>query len=396
MDTETLSTTIDTGAGPSAEGGGAAPLDAPDKGASITDAVSAAYDKLAEQQQKDDAAKVEGDGEKPNAEAADDKKVKADPEKVDGKGEKEEKELEGGKPEAEKKDPAPKKEPQKPSEGEASRVEAPEKFSPQAKEQWKNVPHQVRAEIQRVSEEASKEIESYKPALEKYESIRRFHDMAEQVGQPLDRVLENYVRTEQALAQNPLKGLNDIIRNYLPAKADGSPMTLQDVALYVNSIGPEALHQSLSQAQMQERQQMAQMQEQQASQQRDMEIANLRAQLVQETITAPFAAKHEHYNNPEVQRTIEMVLKSGIIDASLPPLKALEEAYGMAVLKHGLQSSNTPSEGNQDRAGDFGGQSPQIKSSPGAITESAGLQYRKGETTADTIRRIAKAKGYSD
>lgn len=357
---------------------------APPKAESVRDSVAAAFNEANE----DNATDPENGDNKPvDAEEAEDKEVAAETEKKDKDAEKAEAKDDKEKVEKPKQDKAPTEKPNVEQETPAGKpkVEAPESFSERAKEQWRNVPHPVREDVSRTITEYTKQIESFKPVAEKYESIRRFDEMAQQVGKPLDQVLEGYVRTEQALAMNPLKGLNDIVRNYFPPKADGSPTTLQDVAQYVAQIGPQGLHQQFTQAQQQEMQMLQQQQVQAQIEAAQRQAVEAQERLIQETVTGPFAASHEHYH--AVKGTIALILQSGIIDPNLSPLQKMEQAYDLAVLKHGLQSTKAQTKEPQPRAGDFGGGSPQLKPSLGGVSNHVSSDAETGESIEDSLRK---------
>lgn len=88
--------------------------------------------------------------------------------------------------------------------------DVPSRFSPDAKAEWQNVPAAVRGEVRR----ALTELES---GLQKKDAdlapLKPYIDMAGKAGQRLDVVLGQYVAMENALRQDPVKGLTAIAQN---------------------------------------------------------------------------------------------------------------------------------------------------------------------------------------
>ena len=121
----------------------------------------------------------------------------------------------------------------------ATFAEPPARFHETAKSEWANAPETVRAEVHRMEKEFEKGIEKYKASHERYETVREFDEIAKQNGRELRQSLEKVVQVEKALASNPIAGLDMILREIGPRKADGTPLTLLEVAAHVMNQKPE-------------------------------------------------------------------------------------------------------------------------------------------------------------
>lgn len=116
-------------------------------------------------------------------------------------------------------------------------VKAPQRFHDGAKAEWQNVPQSVRSEVARMEREFTEGYRKYKDSAEAFEPVRRFHDMAKQGGTTLDVALDRYVGLENLLRQDvdagriPIRGLEEVCRNF--------GMSLRDVAAAVLGQSPD-------------------------------------------------------------------------------------------------------------------------------------------------------------
>lgn len=207
--------------------------------------------------------------------------------------------------------------------------EPPQRFHDRAKAEWANAPESVRAEIHRAISELESGLKKYKADAEEYEQIREYREMARQYGTTVKNALDNYVGIEKLLHQNLLAGLERIVQNVATVKglrkADGSPVTLFDVAHSIVNQNPDqrAAQQNSTIAALQ------------------AEVMQLKAQLaqtahvVEEQRVAPvvqtiqkFAEDHPRYY--ELQDQVAAVLNSGLIPANLPVEQKLKRAYETA------------------------------------------------------------------
>lgn len=209
----------------------------------------------------------------------------------------------------------------RPSEGRGHDV-PPARFLPRAKEQWANVPDDVKGEVHRALENAEKGMAEYRESHEFRKELRDFEQMAKASGTTVKQAIENYVAIDQQLRQNPVAALERI---------------LQSVGITPQQYAQHVLGQAQQQQQNPNYAPMQQMQRQieqmtqtiqqltQGSQQ-DRESARLAE--VQRTIIEPFKASHPRYE--ELQSDIYFFLNSDKIPSTLSEHQRLETAYDMA------------------------------------------------------------------
>lgn len=214
-------------------------------------------------------------------------------------------------------------------ESEAGRYrEPPARFLPESRQKWANVPNEVKAEFHRVSQEMETETAKYKQSHERYETVRQFDETARSNGRELKDSLAKAVEIEQALARNPITGLEAVLREVGPRKADGSHLTLLEVAQHIVQ-NPQAYHQATQSA-------MPQVREQQPQSNPEIEamrneIQSMKAQALMPVIDN-FIGAHPDYHALEPQ--IASILKSGVIEeiygSGLSAEQKLSESYRMA------------------------------------------------------------------
>jgi len=325
-----------------------------DKGNSIQDVLGAELARL-----KDEEAKAETEAKEKGQKAADDAKAKADAAKDESKGEKpDDKSKAEAKPDktrdesgkfakAEKTEDQPEKAdkgaPEKAaaersapddrqSEG-RKHAEPPARFLPEARTKWANVPNEVKAEFHRVSQEYETEIAKGKQASERYEPLRQFDEIAKSNGRELKDSLAKVMQVERALSQNPIAGLDMILREIGPRKADGSPLSLMEVAQHIVQ-NPQAYQR----AAMQPAPQPVQQQVNPEIQALRAEIQSMRAEQTVVPLIREFSQSHPDYHALEPQIAVILAAdeKTGlsIIDriygTGLSPEQKLAEAYRMA------------------------------------------------------------------
>lgn len=283
-------------------------------------------------------AKPEGDGkDKPEAKAKDDKDAAAKVEKTekpradDGKFAKAQTDEETDAAKAEKGAPAKAATGQEGSErrtSEGRHPEPPARFLPEARAKWANVPNEVKAEIQRVSQEMEQENQGFKASHDRYTQLKDYDDLARSNGRDLRESLAKLNEVENAIARNPIEGLDAVLREIGPRKQDGSPLTIMDVAQYLTQ-NPQAYQARTSAPHM----------PQPAAQQANPEIEQLKAQvysLVANQTILPVVEKFSE-GKPDfdaLSDTIGKILSEGIVDRLYGPGLSLEqklsEAYRIA------------------------------------------------------------------
>jgi hypothetical protein len=357
------STILEPAPGAMALGGGAPVIaDIKDKGAddykpqSVADVLTAEAKRLNEEEAaeqkavKDKAAKASEDAkakvsEKEQAEKDAEAKAKADRARAnDGKFAKAEKtegddgdeaEQDGEQPEKadeqeQEKSRRPRTQEEIQRENEKRRYSVvAERFTPEARAKWDNVPHPVKAELFRLSQERDTEVQRYRQSHERYEQFRQFDEIARTNGRDLRQSLEKVVAVERALAANPISGLDMILREVGPRRPDGQPLSLYEVAQHIVSKGPQAYQQMAAQPMMQQPQQR----------QPDPEIAALRQELAamktEQTVVPvvnSFAQSHPDFEQlaPQIKAILESKVIDGIYGSGLSYEQKLSEAYRMA------------------------------------------------------------------
>jgi hypothetical protein len=381
---ETFSNVIDTDAGPSAAGGGqvSEPAAAPEPASLRSDletvfredadkapakeepATDKADDDKAEKPVEDKPAKDEA---KPDDKKADDKP--ATQRAPDGKFAPREAKPEDAKD-------------AQPAKGERRFVEAPQSFLPQAKEVWRNTPHAVQAEVARMVQEHTTASEQTRVSVERYESIRQYDELARQNGRDLSQSLERMNQVENLLQRNPLAGLNAILSEIGPRKADGQPYSLYEVAQFVAQQDPNGYQQMIAQGQPQQQQR-----DDPRIEQLQKQLAQVKEQAAHQTIVEPFAREHPRF--AELEQDIAFFLQSGRIPASLSPQDRLAAAYDMAERINPPSRVDEPANADGPaetrRAVDDLSGSRSIKSSPGSVTETYEPKAKRGESARDSL-----------
>lgn len=381
-DFSSLSTVIDTEAGPSAAGGGSPtpaeinpePAKEP---ASLREDLEAVF-----KDEKKDAAKEP----EPKAEP----KPDPTPKKEEAEQKAEPKQEEPAKDDAKTAaDPAEAKEgasakEAKPEEGKEFRG-PPKRFLPDSHEVWRNVPRSVRRDIETMEREHQAETERFTEVSQRYDRVRDFDELAQRNGRDLRESLAQVHQFENLMRENPVAALNMALLQVGPRKPDGQPFSLYEVAQHIAQQGPEGYQRMVAQP----AQQQGQRQPDPQVEQLQTEIASMKAAQLARDIIEPFKAKNPRYE--ELQDDIAFFLKSGKIPQTLSHQDRLAAAYDMAVrinpASHATPANPDPGPGTQERRADpedFSG-SKSIKSSPGSVTEEVEDQAKSGESTRDSI-----------
>lgn len=211
-----------------------------------------------------------------------------------------------------------------------------QKFTPEARAKWDNVPHQVKAEMYRNEQLRETEVEKYRSSHERYEQIRQYDEIAKANGRDLKDTLATISQFENMMRSNPIAALEMALRESGPRKQDGSPVSLYEVAQHIVNQGPQAFQQ-----------QSRSVPQQQQQPQRNPEIDQLRSEIhsmkVEQTVVPlvqQFAAAHPDFEQLSPQ--IKGILDSGVVDKlygdGLTHEQKLAEAYRMAGGSPSIQS----------------------------------------------------------
>lgn len=278
---------------------------------------------------------------------------------------------------------------EKQSEGRKA-VEAPARFLPKAKELWTNTPNAVKQEVVRMQQEFEAETTHYREVAERYEPIREFDNLARANGRAgVHESLAEIVRLEQMMQTNPLLGINQILMQAGPRKADGSPVTLMELAQHVVSMGPQGYQQTIQTAQRE-----AEMRAKVEEPQREVEtlkqqLAEVQKQQLLSSVIEPFKAAHPRFN--ELQEDIAFFLNSGKVPLSLSHAERLEVAYDMAERLHPVSYQGDQDEEDEapaakaSRAASLSGKKS-VRGSPTSKTDTSAR--RSGSVShAEALRR---------
>lgn len=279
---------------------------------------------------------VKGRGEEKLDDEAKEEKPKV--EKPDAKAKpepKEEPEAKEDKPEA----PEKPKEADTEAEGDEGDGDAPAKpkaftgppagFNKEAAKEWDATPESVRNEVYRRNQEMERGIHRYKQDAEQFEGVRHFAEMAKQSGTDLPTAMGRYVEMENALRQNPMQGLQQVVANLGLTKSDGSPITLRDVAATIMGQTPDQAASRQEATISQLNQQIAQLQQQIGGFSKHVEQQQQQSRVTSaESTWAQFQA-----SNPraaELEPQIAEFLTKYTTEA-VPVTERLQDAYNWAV-----------------------------------------------------------------
>lgn len=195
-------------------------------------------------------------------------------------------------------------------------AKAPTRFHDGAKAEWNATPQSVRAEVARMEREFTEGYRKYKDSAEAFEPVRKFHDMAKQGGTTLDQALTKYVNLENLLRADvdqgriPIRGLEEVCRNF--------GMSLREVASAVLGQAPDQVTSQQDQTIRELRQQVEQLTQAVGGVTSTFQTQQNTATLSQ---IEAFAAQNPRFD--DLSEDIAFFLKSG-------RAKDLAEAYDLA------------------------------------------------------------------
>jgi len=165
--------------------------------------------------------------------------------------------------------------------------DVPNGFDKRFQGEWDATPHNIKAEIHRRTAELENGFHKYRKSAESYESVRKYDEIARSNGRDLRQGLETILQIEDTFRRDPIAGLDQTFRALNAKKADGSPVTLRDVASYVMSMTPDQLNAHQQHSAMQYMQQRVQ--------NLDSEVTNRVNQAMTHQTVKAFADKHEDF-----------------------------------------------------------------------------------------------------
>lgn len=263
-------------------------------------------------------------------------------------------------------------------------AEPPARLLPEERAKWANVPNEVKAGLHRLTQEMEQENAGFKQSHERYTTLKPYDDLARTNGRDLRESLEKITHVERAIAQNPIAGLDMVLREIGPRKQDGTPLTLMEVARHIVQ-NPQAYQQAsapMPQVQ-QETHQVKALADKLASLETQLATASIQPML------DAFATSHPDYAQLEPQ--IAAILQSRVIENlygdGLSAEQKLAEAYRMAGGR-GPSSRSEPEPVQQhSEARDKPSSDAGMKSIRGAPTNGEDIAVEDAETDIDAILR---------
>jgi hypothetical protein len=145
-------------------------------------------------------------------------------------------------------------------------AQPPKRWDRQAQAEWAAAPESVRANVYRMGQEYQRAYQQTRGELEAHNTVKHYHQMAQQHGTTLVKALDNYVGMENKLRQDLVGGLDVIVQNLNLRTPQGQRLGLRDVAWHVLNLTPEG-HQATQMRNMQsaQMQKLAEVQQQNAA-----------------------------------------------------------------------------------------------------------------------------------
>ena len=262
--------------------------------------------------------------------------------------------------------------------------DAPGGFDDAAKKEWETTPESVRGAIHRRTKELESGIEKYRAAVQEFEPVRQYAEMAKASGTTLDAALKNYVGAEQLLRSNPMVGLENIVSNLGLKAPNGAPITFRQIAqAYLQRTPEQAQNASLqAQLQMVQRQQAEQAQ----AMQRNQAMTAAQSEWQAWASENPAAAQYED--------AIAEVLREYPANGNIPIRKRLADAWaivkarnpsaahtGAQAVAHTDPAPETATSQKPNPAGQLG-----IRGAPGGKPTSQTRKLSRSEAVEKAMR----------
>jgi len=210
--------------------------------------------------------------------------------------------------------------------------DAPARFSTDAKTAWEQAPEPVRAEIHRAVKELEGGIEKHRQSAQQWDELKDFHELATKNNTSVKQVLGNYVGLINQLHSQPLAALERIVAGSGLKRADGSPVTLRDIAGAVLNQKPDEVASRQDGVIASLNQKIAQLEQKLGGVTQNIERQQTDAQRRE---VEAFAAQNPRFD--ELAPDIEFFVSSG-------RAKSLSEAYELAERLNPAPAKASPSE----------------------------------------------------
>lgn len=257
----------------------------------------------------------------------------------------------------------------------------PQRMADHAKAEWANAPESVRGEVYRMHEEFGRAYQQYRGDHEVMNTLRPFHQMAQQQGTTLDKALNNYLGIEAKLRADPIAALDQIVNNLgLTDPQSGQRIGLRDIAYHVLSQSPEQMQMvQHSNAQTAAQRQMQAMQQEMAALRNSMyQMHNQQRYSMTRAGIDQFADAHPRFD--ELGDLIKAELEHGY---DLPT--AYRRAELLRPASHAAQTRAQPA---QTRTSDRS-----ISGAPASAPNGNGTTPRKSDKPVERRTAIANAIG---
>lgn len=251
------------------------------------------------------------------------------------------------------------------------------RMSQAAQRDWGTTPETVRADIHRMHREFTHASQLMKADREVMNSIRSYHQLAQQHGTTLARALNNYTSMEDKLRSDPVGGLDVIVNNLNLRTPDGQRIGFRDIAWHVLNQSPDQ-HKALQteNAQTAQSHQIAQLF------QRQMALEQQNAKLHYE--------RQFNHTRSEVDRFAETHPRldelGGLIEQELRLGFNLPTAYRRAeLLKPATHAAQTRTTTAQTRSSDRS-----ISGAPDGPVNGTGRRQQASATPRDAVANALK------
>jgi len=212
--------------------------------------------------------------------------------------------------------------------------DAPARFSADAKTAWEQAPEPVRAEIHRAVKELEGGIEKHRQSAQQWDDLKDFHDLATKNGTTIKQTLANYVGLLNQLRTQPIAALERIVAGTGLKRADGSQVTLRDIAGAILNQKPDEVASRQDGVIASLNQKIAQLEQKLGGVTQNIE--RQQHETLQSQVQA-FASQPGHERFDELAEDIQFFVSSG-------RAKTLSEAYDLAERLNPAPVKASPSE----------------------------------------------------
>lgn len=260
-----------------------------------------------------------------------------------------------------------------PREQGANHTDAPARMSNEAKAEWANTPQAVRAEIHRAISEMESGISKHKEGNDRWTELAEFDAMAKRHGTTIKTALQNYINADQAIAKDPVKGIEAVLATHGIKLEDFAEHVL-DRAAGVASTGNDPIIMEL-------RQQVADLKGELGN------YKNTQHKTARERIdadVAEFTQSHPRVADPDFEAEMSFFITTG-------KAKTLQQAYDLA--ERLIPAAKAPAVADPDPAAQNRKANLSPTGAPGAGSDPAGAGRPKSKSIREAIVRASQRVG---